>query len=70
MGNSEGEGYRDGCVDGVASGFEDSFTGVRGVSFAGDDHAVAGVDGLAGGGGQRGDRKKKRESDSPAEVRH
>ena len=49
MSGGEGEGDGDSSVDGVAAGFEDGFTGVGGVGFAGDNHGVAGVDGLAGG---------------------
>ena len=55
--DGEREGDGDGGVDGIAAGFEDGLTGVGGVGFARDDHAVARVDRLARGefGGEEGE---------------
>jgi len=61
--DGEGEAYGYGGVDGVAALLEDGEASVGGVVVDGDDHRVAGADGLVrlGGEGRGGERKRDQE---------
>ncbi len=49
MSDCERERDRDGGVNGISTGCEDGFTGIGGVHFARDHHAMFCVDRLPGG---------------------
>jgi hypothetical protein len=56
MSDRERECDRNRGVDGISTGFKDSFAGIGGVGFASHDHAVSCMNGLAREKGRNGEK--------------